>query len=417
MRETLAMVLISPQFLYHTQAAGKMVPAPYELASRLSYFLWGSMPDAELRELAAGGHLADPDVLAAQAKRLLADKRSRDFVDNFSRQWLSLEKMKAININLQLFPRFLYTVVRGERAGQEVLFRPTKRDYLHEETVGFVAELIRRNAPVRDLVDSDFAWLNEPLATHYGIEGVKGLAFRPVALKPDTPIGGLPTQAAILIGNATGSAPHPIYRAVWLREAILGDEVKPPPAEVPALSESAGESADSAVTIKNLLARHRNQESCNDCHVRLDPWGIPFEEYNAIGQFQPKVPKDGTRVSGFNRQTHKDLAGYRDYLKTINTVPVEASARVPHGPEIKGMDDLKAYLLEERGEDLANNLIRRLLSYALGRELTYLDRFTVESLLADTEESEYALQDLIIAICQSESFRRLENPEPPEKSQ
>lgn len=413
-RETLSMVLISPQFLYHTRTADGVVPPQYELASRLSYFLWGSMPDEELLGLAAQNRLDDPAVLTAQAERLLSDERARDFVENFSRQWLSLEKMKAININLQLFPRFLYTVVRGERTGQEVLFRPTKRDYLHRETVGFIAELIRRNAPARHLVDSDFAWLNEPLATHYGIGGVKGLTFRPVALKPDDPIGGLPTQGAILVGNGTGSAPHPIYRAVWLREAILGNEVKPPPAEVPALSESAGESADNAVTIKNLLAQHRNRESCNDCHVRLDPWGIPFEEYNAIGQFQPKVPKEGTRVARFNPDTHRDLAGYREYLKSINTVPVEASARVPHGPEVRGMDELKAYLLAEREEDIAANLIRRLLSYALGRELTYRDRFEVESLLAGTEASDYALRDLIISVCRSESFRRTE---PPQNSQ
>ena len=130
----------------------------------------------------------------------------------------------------------------------------------------------------------------------------------------------------MLIGNGTGSAPHPIYRAVWLREAILGDEVKPPPAEVPALTDTAGESAETALTIKDLLAQHRQVASCNDCHARLDPWGIPFEHYNAIGKFQPKVPKEGTRVRGVSRE-HKDLAGYRNYLESINTEAVEADAR------------------------------------------------------------------------------------------
>ena len=169
-----------------------------------------------------------------------------------------------------------------------------------QETVGFVDHLIRENKSALNIVDSDFAILNERLAAHYGVEGVKGMKLRPVPIKPDHHLGGLLTQGSVLIGNGTGTAPHPIYRAVWLREAILGDTVAPPPSEVPALSDSAGESLEQALSIADLLARHRTVESCNDCHSRLDPWGIPFEEYNAIGRYQPKVPQDGTRVSGFN---------------------------------------------------------------------------------------------------------------------
>ena len=273
MRETLAMVLISPQFLYHRVIDDSETKKQYELASRLSYFLWGSMPDRELFDLAASGNLDDPTVLEAEARRLLSDKRAAGFVENFTTQWLSIAKMKTVNVNRDLFPRFLYTVHAGERRGQEQQFRPTIRDYMHDETVGFVGELIGKNASVLNIVDSDFAYLNEPLAVHYGVEGVHGLKLRPVAVQPDHRLGGLLTQGSVLVGNSTGSAPHPIYRAVWLREAILGDEVKPPPAEVPALSDSAGDSADEAVSIKNLLALHRNNESCRDCHVRLDPWG------------------------------------------------------------------------------------------------------------------------------------------------
>lgn len=144
-------------------------------------------------------------------------------------------KVKGVSINRHLFPRFLALVINGERAGTEVPYRPTIRDYMCQETAGFFAELIRQNASVLNLVDSNFAYLNEPLARHYGVPGVEGLALRPVAIKPEHHLGGLLTQGAILVGNSTGSAPHPIYRAVWLREAILGDDVKPPPAEVPAL--------------------------------------------------------------------------------------------------------------------------------------------------------------------------------------
>ncbi len=405
MRETLAMVLVSPQFLYHTVAEDGLASRQYELASRLSYFLWGSMPDAELVALAEKGSLEDPSVIDGQVRRLLADGRCRDFVANFTTQWLSLAKMKTVPINRDLFPRFLYYVPFGERAGTEEPYRPTIRDSMLEETVGFIAELIRRNASVLNIVDSDFAVLNQALAAHYGVEGVQGHALRPVALKPAHRLGGLLTQGSVLIGNGTGSAPHPIYRAVWLREAILGDEVKPPPADVPALADSVGESAEKAVMIKDLLRQHRQKESCNDCHVRLDPWGIPFERYNAIGKYQPQVPPQGARVRGFSAQYHQDLAGYLDYLKTVNTVEVQANTRLPYGPEVDGMEDLKAYLLKERENDIAEAVLRKLLAYGLGRELTYRDRPSVEELLRKAREHQHRFQDMIVTICQSETFK------------
>ena len=405
MRETLAMVLISPQFLYHTVADGEVTKRSYELASRLSYFLWGSMPDAKLLKLAGEGRLTEPKVMEQEVRRMLTDERSKDFVRNFTMQWLSLAKMKTVPINSQLFPRFLYYVSAGERRGTENPYRPTIRDYMLEETTGFVAELIRRNAGAANLVDSNFAWLNQPLAAHYGVPGVEGNAFRAVSLKPGHQLGGLLTHGSMLIGNGTGSAPHPIYRAVWLREAILGDEVKPPPADVPALTDTVGESAEKALTIKDLLAKHRQQESCNDCHARLDPWGIPFERYNAIGRYQPLVPKEGARVNGFNLQAHGDLAGYAAYLKAINTEKVEASARVPNGPEVDGMPELKEYLLKHRKHDVAENILRRLLTYGIGRELTLHDHFSVDELLANCATHDYRLLDMIITICQSNVFK------------
>lgn len=404
MRETLARVLIAPQFLYHT-TADEASDRHYAMASRLSYFLWGSMPDGELLQLAEQGRLDDPAVIAEQVRRLLADERSQAFVTNFTSQWLSLDKMKSVVINQELFPRFLYTIKNGERRGNEVSFRPTIRDYMCDETTGFIAELIRRNSSVLNIVDSDFAYLNEPLAVHYGVEGVKGIALRPVLIKPEHQLGGLLTQGSILVGNSTGSAPHPIYRAVWLREAILGEHVKPPPAEVPPLVDSAGDAAEKSVNIKELLVRHRKVESCNDCHARLDPWGIPFECYNATGRFQPLIPKDGERVRGFNGKLDQNLAGYQAYLDSINTVPVDAAARVPNGPEINGMRQLKDYLLTERKDDIVENLIRRLLTYGIGRELTWRDRFAVKQLLEQSRRDEFKFRDMIIAICQSETFR------------
>ncbi len=403
MRETLALVLISPEFLYHANAQSG-VSQQYVLASKLSYFLWGTMADETLLKLAAAGKLDNPSVIETQVQRLLADQRSSVFVRNFTMQWMSLDKAKTVPINKDLFPRFLYYVPHGERTGTEVPYRPTIRDYMMDETVGFVGELIRRNLNVLNVIDSDFAYLNQPLAAHYGVSGVEGIEFRPVAIQPEHHLGGLLTHGSVLIGNGTGSAPHPIYRAVWLREAILGDEVKPPPADVPALSDSAGKSAEHASSIKELLRLHRTQESCNDCHVRLDPWGIPFEHYNAIGKYQPLVPKDGARVSGFDKQKHVDLAGYEAYLKSINTVKIEADSRVPQGPEVNGLDDLKAHLLKDRKNDVVENVLRRLLTYSIGRELTYHDRFTVEQMMNYLKMNGYGLQDMIVSICQSPIF-------------
>lgn len=406
MRETLALVLVSPQFLYHTVADGAVVPAQYEMASQLSYFLWGSMPDDELLKLAAEGKLAEPRIIEQQVTRLLADKRSADFVTNFTMQWLSLAKMKTVPINKDLFPRFLHYVPLGERAGTEEPYRPTVRDQMLDETVSFVGELIRKNASVLNVVDSDFAMLNQRLAAHYGVPGVQGDELRVVPLKPEQQLGGLLTQGSVLIGNGTGTAPHPIYRAVWLREAILGEYVAPPPADVPALSDTAGASAEKALSIKDLLVKHRQKESCNDCHARLDPWGVPFEHYNAIGQFQPMVPKEGARVRGIEAYSKTTLKEYLAYLQTVNTVKVEADARLPKGPTVDGMQQLKAYLLRERADDVVRNVIRRLTTYGLGRELTVSDRFAVEALLADAKAKKYGMRDIIIAICRSELFTR-----------
>jgi len=421
MRETLSMVLISPQFLYHIApdtnpdanpgtapdaAARTLVDPHYAMASRLSYFLWASMPDRTLLDLAANQKLADPAVIEQQVLRMLADERSGDFVENFTMQWLSLHKMRTVPVNRDLFPRFLYYVPAGERAGTEMPYLPTVRDYMIDETVSFVGELIRRNASPLNVVDSSFVMLNQRLAAHYGVKGVSGVHLRPVQIEPGQHLGGLLTQGSVLIGNGTGTAPHPVYRAVWLREAILGDEVAEPPAEVPALSDSAGESAEKALTIAGLLAKHRTVESCKNCHFRLDPWGIPFEHYNAIGQYQPKAPETGTRVRVFEKEKHTNMAGYQAYLASINKVEVPASARLPHGPEVRGMRELKAYLLKNRKGDIVKNVVRRLLSYATGRKLNFRDRFAVEKIVAETRAKDSGMRDIIVAICKSRTFSK-----------
>ncbi len=403
MRETLALVLVAPRFLYHTESDREM-DEHYAMASRLSYFLWTSMPDRELLDLAARKKLGDPAVIEQQVLRLLADEKSQRFVKNFTLQWMSIKKSLTVPINNDLYPHFLKLRRAGEVAGTEFPYRPSIRKYMMEETIGFVGELIRQNKSALSVVNSDFAYLNERLAAHYGVEGVKGMRMRPVPIKQEHNIGGLLTHGSVLIGNGTGTAPHPIYRAVWLREAILGDSVAPPPSDIPALSDS-GESLEKALSIAQLLAKHRTVESCNDCHFRLDPWGLPFEQYNAIGKFQPKVPKDGARIAPFNDTQHGDLKGYQKYLDTIQTIEVNAKSRVPHGPEVNGMHELKAYLLKEHKTHIAENVIRRLLAYGIGRSLTYRDRFAVKEIFSQNEKKHFLMRDVIVSICRSDVFK------------
>ncbi|MEZ6141187.1 MAG: DUF1592 domain-containing protein [Zavarzinella sp.] len=404
MRETLALVLVSPRFLYHTES-DPATDEHYAMASRLSYFLWASMPDSELFELAASKKIDHPKVIEQQVLRMIQDDRSKKFVEDFTLQWLDIKKTLTVPINTELYPRFLHLVRIGETAGSEVPYRTSVRDYMMQETIGFVEHMIRENKSALNVVDSDFAILNERLAKHYGVEGVTGMQMRPVAIRPEHHLGGLLTQSSVLIGNGTGTAPHPIYRAVFLREAILGDTVAPPPSEVPALSDSAGASLEKSLSIAQLLAKHRTVESCNDCHFRLDPWGIPFEDYNAIGRYQPKVPRDGTRVSLFDRNKHTDLAGYQKYLDSINVVKIDARSRVPHGPEVDGLQDLKAYLLKERSNEIVRNVIQRLLTYGLGRNLTFRDRIAVDELLKESKSKGFGMRDMIVSICISEIFR------------
>lgn len=405
LRETLAMALISPQFLLHTVAAKEVATPQHALASRLSYFLWRSMPDAELSRLANDGALADDEVLTAQVRRLLADERAASFVHDFTTQWLSLQKLHAVKINTTRFPRFLNLVPLGERKGTEVPYRPTIRDYLHQETVGFVGELLRRNAPLLDLVAADFAYLNESLAAHYGVEGVQGITLRPVPVEPESHLGGLLTHASVLVANSNGTAPHPIYRAVWLREAILGDEVRPPPAEVPALSDSAGEEAETAVTIGELLAAHRQVESCNDCHSRLDPWGLPFEQYDATGRFRASVPPPGARVRPLDSRGGEGLAEYAQYLAELSTVEVSAESQLPNGLTVDGVQALEAHLVADRADDIVKNVARRLLAFGLGRALSARDRASVDAALEDTAAAGHRFEDVLIAICLSPNFR------------
>lgn len=371
MRKSLAMVLISPEFLYLVQPSDGDQGRPltqYELASRLSYFLWSTMPDEKLLALAGSGRLKDPSAMASQIRAMIADPRSDRFVQNFTDQWLGLSGLNSVAINPEYYPDF------DER------LKPMMR----QETEAFFAEVLRKDLSALNFIDSDFAMVNRPLARHYGLASPQGQFFERVALKPADGRGGLLTQGSFLMINSNGEDSQPINRAVWLLERLLDDPPPPPPPGVPGLdSESSKDFA--SLPIKKQLEMHRNREACNDCHRGIDPWGLAFESFDAVGL------KRTSTLRKIGRKTLK--------------APVDDQAKLPNGKVVKGAQGLQAYLLKYDGDRFARALVSKLLTYAVGRSLVLEDRPVLEALVKDFKKNDYRLSDLIVAIAQSEAFQ------------
>lgn len=369
MRETLAMVLIRPDFLYLMEPAGdkKRPIGNWELASRLSYFLWSTMPDEELMSLAGQGRLSDSKVLAAQVDRMLKDTRSDRFTDQFTEQWLHLDVVDSVAISRDYYPGF----------------KDELKSEMRGETQAFFAELLRSNVSALNLLSSDFAMLNEPLAKHYGIEGIYGLEFRKVALKPEQHRGGLLGQASILLAGSTGEDSHAVRRAVWIRDRLLNDPPAPPPPDVPNLDEA--DPTFLKLSIREQLKIHREKEACASCHRDIDPWGIALENFDAVGLWRDKVK----RKSG----------------KKFETQPVDATALFPGGLEIGSVEGLKKHLATDRKNEFARSLVTRLLTYSLGRRLELSDQDSVDDLTQKFAASGFQLRSLIHSIVASEPFR------------
>tara|TARA_R110002096_G_scaffold4501_42_gene21336 strand:+ start:439 stop:2904 length:2466 start_codon:yes stop_codon:yes gene_type:complete len=365
-RETFASVLVSPHFLYRVESRPEIAEAratptslsPYELASRLSYFLWSSMPDDRLFELAASGRLHDPQVLDDEVSRMLADPRAKQFAGHFTDQWLDLEALDRIAVNPEFFPNFNNAL----------------KDDMRTETHAVFAEILHSDGSALDLLDSDWTMLNRPLARHYGLAGPRSSAFEMVALNPEDHRGGLLTQSAFLLAASNGEDSHPIKRAVWILDRLLDSPPAPPPPDVPDLDPANPDLA--GLSLKDQLAVHREKESCTSCHEGIDPWGIPLENYDAVGRWRSQI---------------KDA-------------PVDAASTLPNGETIDGIRELQAFLLSDRRDWFARSLVKRLLSYALGRSLDLGDRPVVETLTEDFVASDFRLQRLIIDLVQSEAF-------------
>lgn len=367
MRETLAMVLVSPDFLYRIET-GPASLDDYELASRLSYFLWSTMPDARLMELADRGRLSDPSTLRTEAMRMLDDPKARGFVEEFSDRWLDLAGVDRIAVNPNYYPGFDLSL-KGD---------------MREETQQFFATLLREDRSALNFLRSDFAVLNERMARHYGIAGPRGGEFEKVALNGPGRLGGLLTQASFLLSNSTGEDSHPVERGVWIRRALLGDPPASPPPAIPNLDTADEDLA--LLPLKRQLELHQDSDACARCHQGIDPWGIALEEFDAIG----------LRRSTVSRRVGDRVASH----------PVDAASVLPDGHHVDGAAGLADYLLEHRSRQFAGALTSKVLSYALGRSLERADERVVAELTDRFERAGYRLRELCAIIVTSEAFRK-----------
>ena len=356
MVEVLATTLATPEFLYLIQrvpteeSQTPAVLSELELASRLSIFLWSSLPDDELLTLAEQGKLRD--ALSNQVQRMLADPRSKRFSQNFVEQWLGLDRLNSVTH----------------------ITDSSLKDAMQHEPIAFFDEVLTHNHSIMDFVHSDYAMVNERLAAHYGIPGVYGPHFRKVPINPQTNRGGLLTGAAILAMNSDGKDSHPLKRGVWMLKRILDDPPPPPPPNVPEVDLTNPEILK--MTLKERIVDHRNKSACISCHSRIDPWGIAFENYDALGVHRTQ----------------------------IHNQPVDATAELFNRQTLAGMDGLKKYLLTDRQDQLARALVHKLTAYALGRPLSFGDRADIDSLTAQFRQRNDGLGDLIHLIITSNLF-------------
>lgn len=366
---TLSAVMCSSNFLYHIEpnsGDSKRKLNDYELANRLSYFLWSSMPDNTLFGLATKGQLTKPEVLHAQLKRMIQDPRSSQFVKNFAYQWLDLEGIRKIAVNPEYFN-----------------FDDNNKDLFEAETIHFVDYIFRNNLSITNFVDSDFAVLSPEMAKHYNIKGVSGGAFAAVKLPESARRGGVLTHASILLGNSAGGDTHPIKRGVWLLERILNDPPPPPPPEVPEIPEEEG--SGTPTSLKEKLIQHAQTESCNDCHAKIDPWGVAFENYNALGQWR-EGSQDPNAI-GKHKNVHSD-----------------PTTQLKNGRKIQNLDDLKNYILGEKREQFTKAVINKTLAYALGRYIEFSDQETINKILAAVKKDNLKFQTLVEQVVLSEPF-------------
>lgn len=371
-------VLCSPAFICLEEKPGKLDDRA--LASRLAYFLWNSEPDETLRAVAARNELHKPEVLRTQTARLLADPKSRRFVNAFLDYWLDLRKGNATAPDASLYPDYYLDDLLVESATTE--------------TQLFFNELLHNDLPARNIVSSDFAMLNERLANLYGIPNVDGVNLRRVALPADCVRGGLLTQASVLKVTANGTTTSPVVRGAWVMERVLGRPPPPPPPNVPAVDPDTR----GATTIREQLDKHRKLETCSACHAKIDPAGFALESFDVFGGWRTnyRALGEGEHVKGF---------GKNGQPFTFHEGPVvDASGKLPDGRDFTDIRSLKKLLLADERQ-IARNLARQLIVYGTGAPVRFGDRPQVEQILDQTEAKGYGVQSLVLAIVQTDLFQ------------
>ena len=380
LRVGLKAILVSPRFLMLDEQPGKL--DGHALASRLSYFLWSTMPDAALLDAAAKGELSKPAVLRAQAERLLNHPKARAFTEDFTGQWLSLRNIEFTTPDGRLYPEF-----------DEFLQISMLR-----ETHAFFDELLKRDLSVMNFVESDFAMLNERLAKLYGIPGVAGLDIRRVALKPEWHRGGVMTHASVLKVTANGTTTSPVIRGAWLADRILGKPVPPPPPNVPAVEPDIR----GAKSIRDQLAKHREQESCAGCHAKMDPLGFALESYDVIGGWRERY-----RISPERNQRGVEYVALRVNERDMRVAigpRVDSGDTLADGRKFRDLSELKKHLLAEP-DAIARGLAEKLFIYATGHGLEGADHAVVSDIVRRTKSKGHGLRSLVHEVVASEVFQ------------
>jgi hypothetical protein len=372
---TVKAMMASPHFLYHVEPAEK--PDDYALANRLSYFLWRSVPDAELWELASAGRLSQPQVLRRQVDRLLADPKSERFLRDFVGQWLDIEGVGEMLPDGDLYPEYDAELGRA----------------MVQETESFVREILHRDLSLTNLIDSDWAMLNARMAEHYDIEltsrEVPPDQFRRVALnKSETMRGGLLTQASVLNITSNGTTTSPVVRGVWVLERLLGTPAPPPPPDVPAIEPDIR----GATTIQEQLAKHRSIAQCAACHRKIDPYGFALENFDVIG-------------------------GWREKYRALKPTANPNRPQLIDGPDVVAADNLPRYgefkdfgefrdLLHKQEDLVFSNMARQLATFALGRSMDFADEEGLQQIVAATKANGGGMKTMIRELVSSELFSR-----------
>jgi len=369
LRQVLAVVLTSPRFLYLSEPASgddvrRKLTGP-ELASRLSYFLWGMPPDDELQRLGREGGIEDPGVLAAQISRLLDDARNRDFVIAFTHQWLGMDRLNFFQFNGNKYPDFDLCVKNAAR--QEVY-----------ETVG---QLIRENGPLKQLLTSDHVTVNALMADYYGLPGVNGDSFRPVPVPADSPRGGFLGMAAVLAMGSNGELTSPVDRGAWVLRKLLHAPPPPAPPNVPQLARLEGK----LLTTRERLGLHQEEAQCANCHRRIDPIGFGLENFDAAGQW---------RTEDRYEQPGK---GEKKWV-------IDPAGAFHNGPAFKDYQELRK-LVAERSEDFARGFAEALCEYGLGRPYGFTDEPLVDAMLKRGGPRGHPVRELVSGLVLSETFR------------